>query len=74
MEVAADGQPFDGLTIEEKIEYVQDLWDTIADEAASVALTPAQDAELDRRLAAIDARDDRGEPWAIVRERIRAKR
>ena len=41
------------LTLAERIVVVEELWDSIAAEQASVPVTPAQQAELDaRRLEA----------------------
>lgn len=62
---------FDELSTAEKIEYVQALWERIAEDTESVDLTPKQRDELDRRLNA-----HRGEPqvlssWEEVKKRIR---
>jgi len=38
------------LPIVEKIQLVEDLWDSIAADQASLPLTPEQRTELDRRL------------------------
>ena len=65
---------FDELSIDEKIRVVQDLWDRIAEESGASVPTRAQRRELDRRLEAIDAREDQSTPWPVVRDRIRAKR
>ncbi len=50
------------LSTAEKIQLVEDLWDSIADHASSIPVTPAQKAELDRRLAAFEADGDSGRP------------
>ncbi|MGM0577142.1 MAG: addiction module protein [Myxococcota bacterium] len=65
---------FDELSIEDKIRVVQDLWDRIAEESGASVPTAAQRRELDRRLEAIDSRDDQSTPWSVVRDRIRSKR
>lgn len=61
----------------QRIELVQRLWDTIAADQAKVPLTQAQRAELDRRLAALDAdvREGKsfgelGDRWDVVKRRI----
>ena len=43
---------FSQLSIAERIILVEQIWDSIAAEQAAVPLTPAQEAELDRRLEA----------------------
>ena len=40
------------LTIEERLELIEQLWDSIEDER--IELSPAQLAELERRLANFD--------------------
>lgn len=40
------------LPLDERIRLVEDLWDSIAAEQQALPLTPAQQAELDRRLDA----------------------
>jgi len=62
------------LSIPERIQLVEDLWDSIACVPESVHLTDEQKAELDRRLDAYHADPDKGSPWEIVRERIRSRR
>jgi len=42
------------LSIAERIQLVEDLWDSIAVDAAAPPLTAAQYAELDRRLSLPD--------------------
>lgn len=43
---------FEHLTVAERIQLVEDLWDSIADAPEVLELTEAQRAELDRRLEA----------------------
>jgi putative addiction module component (TIGR02574 family) len=59
------------LSVSERIQLVQDLWDSIAAVPESVQLTEAQKQELDRRLDAYHQNPDAGSPWELVRERIR---
>ncbi|HNX33832.1 MAG TPA: addiction module protein [Kiritimatiellia bacterium] len=62
------------LSVSERIQLVEDIWDTIAEVPDEVGLTDEQKAELDRRLDAYHQNPDEGSPWALVRERIRSKR
>jgi len=62
------------LSTSERIQLVQDLWDSIARDPASVPLTDAQKAELSRRLAAYAVDRDPGEDWEVVKERLRSQR
>jgi putative addiction module component (TIGR02574 family) len=59
------------LSVAERIQAVEDIWDSIAAVPEAVPLTEYQKAELDRRLEAYHRNPDAGAPWAKVRERIR---
>ncbi|HEX8280504.1 MAG TPA: addiction module protein [Chthoniobacterales bacterium] len=60
------------LPIQQRIQLVEDLWDSIAEDAAAIHLSNEQIAELDRRLDALEAQPESGTPWHIARERILA--
>lgn len=59
------------LSAAERLELVEELWDSIADDDEALALTDEQREDLDRRLAEADADPTGGSPWEEVRERIR---
>lgn len=59
------------LSIPERIQVVEDIWDSIAALPESVSLTEDQKKELDRRLEAYHQDPEAGSPWELVRERIR---
>jgi putative addiction module component (TIGR02574 family) len=63
------------LSIAERIELVQDLWDSIATdcERDPFPLTKAQREELERRVRELDEHPERAIPWDEVRERLRAR-
>ena len=60
------------LPIDERLELVQELWDSIAAERENepFPLTDAQREELARRLHETDADPDGASSWDEVRERI----
>jgi putative addiction module component (TIGR02574 family) len=62
------------LSVAERIQLVEDIWDTIAAVPEELGLSDEQKAELDRRLDAYHRDPDGGSPWAVVRERIRSRR
>lgn len=64
--------PFDfsRLSIAERIQLAEDLWDSIPEEEVDVPLTEAQKAELDRRLEDLERNPDAGESWGVVRARL----
>jgi putative addiction module component (TIGR02574 family) len=56
------------LSPQERLALIQQLWDSLDD--ADVAVTPAQQAELDRRLAARDEGRETAIPWAELRREL----
>jgi putative addiction module component (TIGR02574 family) len=62
------------LSVPERIQLVEDIWDSIAEVPEEVVLSDEQKAELDRRLEAYHQNPDEGSPWGMVRERIRSGR
>lgn len=59
------------LSISERIQLVEDIWDSIAAEAPdAVGLSQAKKAELHRRLAAHRADPSTSIPWEQVRSKL----
>jgi putative addiction module component (TIGR02574 family) len=61
------------LSVEQRIRLVEELWDSIAADHATLPLTDEQRAELDRRLDAFEADGDLGRPAADVLSDIRKR-
>jgi putative addiction module component (TIGR02574 family) len=61
------------LNPEERLNLLEELWDSLASTPDAVPLTPAQRAELDRRLDDLDAEGPVGIPWDEVLSRIRSR-
>ena len=61
---------FKRLTVAERILLVEEIWDSIVEENATVPLTEAQRNELDRRLA--EAKQDPGAvtSWETIKRRL----
>jgi putative addiction module component (TIGR02574 family) len=64
---------FEQMTAAERIEYLQDLWDRVAEAPQSVPVTEPQRAELRRRVAAYRANPTLGAAWEQVLERARRR-
>ncbi|MDI6786031.1 MAG: addiction module protein [bacterium] len=62
------------LSIPERIQLVEDIWDTIAVEADSVELTEEEKKIIDERLEAYHQNPDLGSPWEDVFRRIVSKK
>jgi len=58
------------LPVGERIQLVEDIWESIADSPESVELTEPQRAELARRLQEFHKNLRLGSPWKDVRKRI----
>lgn len=58
------------LSVSERIQLVEDIWDSIAAIPDSIPLTTAQKEELDRRLELYHKNPDAGTPWEMIRERL----
>ncbi|MBI4822999.1 MAG: addiction module protein [Nitrospirae bacterium] len=58
------------LSIPERIQLVEDIWDTIAAEAQSIELTEDEKRIIDERLEAYHRKPDLGSPWEDVYKRL----
>jgi putative addiction module component (TIGR02574 family) len=56
------------LSVAERLQLLEDIWDGILEDDAVPPLSDAQRAEIDRRLEAYDANLSTGRPWSEVRE------
>lgn len=61
---------FDELTVEEKLDYVQSLWDRIATDPEELPVPEWHQQILDERLAAHRADPSSARPWEEVRAEI----
>jgi putative addiction module component (TIGR02574 family) len=69
---AFDFEALRRLTVAERLQLVEDLWDSIAQDSPDEALpvTPELAAELDRRLAEHQRDPAAARSWAEVRAEI----
>lgn len=58
------------LSLAEKIQLVEDLWDDIALATEDWPLTAAQQSELGRRIADFERSPGEGETWQQVKQEI----
>jgi putative addiction module component (TIGR02574 family) len=63
----------DRLSVPERLQLVQEIWDSLGPAADLPPLTEAQKQELDRRLAALEANPAAVSPWEEVEARILAR-
>ena len=62
------------LSVEERIELVEAIWDSIAEHPESLPVTDAQRRELDRRLSEHLQDPSAARPWPEVRESLKRKK
>ncbi len=62
----------DRLSPAERLDLIEELWDSLDD--ADVPVSPAQQDELDRRLASADADLARGKTWEQVEAGLQRRR
>ena len=70
MSLAADIVKLDPA---ERLDLLEQLWDSLAVTPGALPLTNGQREELDRRLDALDAEGPSGTPWDEVMQRIRSR-
>jgi len=61
------------LPINERIQLVEDLWDSIASEQKEITITKEQSKELDNRLAAYAIDKNKGRLATTLIENIRKR-
>ena len=59
------------LSIAERIQLAEDLWDSILEQQEQLPLSPAQQQELDRRLENYEKNPTTGSSWEEVKKRFR---
>ena len=56
------------MSVAERILLVEEIWDSIAAEAERLPLTDAQKEDLQRRVAAYEAKANAGSRWEAVKD------
>jgi putative addiction module component (TIGR02574 family) len=64
---------FDELSVDEKIDYLQSLWDRIAATPETVPVPNWHREVLDERLRDVEVDAGAGDSWDVVQERLRKK-
>lgn len=62
------------LSVAERIQLVEDIWDSIAVVPDAISLTEEQQAELERRLEAYQANPNEGISWNDLKNKLRGRR
>ncbi|NET56991.1 MAG: addiction module protein [Symploca sp. SIO2E6] len=70
----AEFTPLFELTLSEKLQLLEDLWDSIALVPEQIPVLDWQKEELARRKASYLQNPDSGSSWEAAKERIRSQR
>lgn len=62
------------LDVAERIELVEEIWETLSADPGALPVSPAHQQELDARLSDLEAYPEAGGSWAEVRERLERRR
>jgi putative addiction module component (TIGR02574 family) len=63
----------DRLSVNDRLQLLHEIWDSLESEMEQSSLSDAQRSELDRRIAALDANPADVIPWEEVEARARAR-
>jgi putative addiction module component (TIGR02574 family) len=66
-------QGFDELSIDEKIEYVQLLWERIVVSSEEIPVPDWHAQLVENRLRSYRRSPDEGRPWEEIREKLEQK-
>lgn len=61
------------LSVAERIQLVEDIWDSIAAAPENVSLTEEHEAELERRLESYQANPNEGISWNDLKNKLRKR-
>jgi putative addiction module component (TIGR02574 family) len=61
------------MTKDERLNLLEELWESLEASSAELSLTEAQRRELDRRVEEMDRDANLGIPWEEVMSRIRKR-
>lgn len=62
------------LSVAERIQIVEEIWESIAADSSKLPLTDEMRAELDRRLEAYDKDPEAGIAWEELEKRLTTSR
>ncbi|TBR61906.1 addiction module protein [Westiellopsis prolifica IICB1] len=62
------------LSVAERIQLAEDLWDSIVEQQEELSLSEAQQQELDRRLESYKKNPTNGSSWEEVKKRLGSSR
>jgi putative addiction module component (TIGR02574 family) len=73
MPVTMQSLGIDQLSVSERLQLLEEIWDSVSAEVEKAPLTEAQKQEVDRRLAAHQANPEAAIPWEQVEAEAQAR-
>ncbi len=70
MAINIEALGIDRLSVRERLELIDNIWESLPDEVNADELPDWHRAELSRRRAAADASPGAGQPWRVALERF----
>lgn len=58
------------LSADQRAGLVKDIWDSLVQRPEQIALSPAQERELDRCWQAYQSQPKAGKPWSAMRRKL----
>jgi putative addiction module component (TIGR02574 family) len=62
------------LSVAERIQIVEDIWDSISRSPESLPVSEAEKTELDKRLVDYDKNPDEGIEWKTLKKNLAPRR
>jgi putative addiction module component (TIGR02574 family) len=63
----------DNLSTTERLQLIEELWDSLSESPEAMLLSDVQRGELDRRLDDLERSGPKGIPWEEVLQQIRTR-
>lgn len=58
------------LTVAERLQLIEEIWNTISNNDSEIVLTSAQQQEIDRRLESFSDVKNQGKSWQEIKQKF----
>lgn len=58
------------LTVAERLQLIEEIWNTISNDESEIALTSAQQEEIERRLASYTDIKNQSKSWQEIKQKF----
>ncbi|MEB3189789.1 MAG: addiction module protein [Snowella sp.] len=58
------------LTVAERLQLIEEIWNSISNNDSEIVLTPAQQQEIDRRLESSSDVKNQGKSWQEIKQKF----